>query len=83
MNRGLFVIGLAMLAGGANCARETVSCPEGTAIVDFQNGGRECVPVGPDGGLGGTGGILLQAAGWSALGSAWQTARAKSRLAAR
>ena len=57
MSRGLWVIALAMLIGGANCARETVSCPEGTAIVDFENGGRECVPVGPDGGLGGTGGM--------------------------
>jgi hypothetical protein len=57
MNRGLWAIGLAMLLGGANCARETVSCPEGTAIIDFENGGRECVPVGPDGGLGGTGGM--------------------------
>ena len=57
MNRGLWVIGLAVLLGGANCARETVSCPEGTAIVDFEDGGRECVPIGPDGGLGGTGGM--------------------------
>jgi hypothetical protein len=57
MNRGLWVIGLTMLLGGANCARETVSCPEGTAIVDFEDGGRECVPIGPDGGLGGTGGM--------------------------
>ena len=57
MNRGLWMIAWAMLIGGANCARETVTCPEGTAIVDFENGGRECVPVGPDGGLGGTGGM--------------------------
>ena len=51
------MIALAMLVGGAACARETVSCPEGTAILDFESGGRECVPVGPDGGLGGTGGM--------------------------
>jgi len=57
MNRGLWMIAWAMLIGGANCARETVTCPEGTAIVDFEDGGRECVPVGPDGGLGGTGGM--------------------------
>jgi hypothetical protein len=46
-----------MFVGGADCARNTVSCPEGTAILDFESGGRECVPVGPDGGLGGTGGM--------------------------
>ena len=57
MTRGLWLIALATLLAGADCARNTVSCPEGTAIVDFENGGRECVPVGPDGGLGGTGGM--------------------------
>ena len=57
MRRGLCVIAVAALIGGADCARETVSCPEGTAIPDFDSGGRECVPIGPDGGLGGTGGM--------------------------
>ena len=56
MRRGLCVIAVAALIGGADCARETVSCPDGTAIPDFDSGGRECVPIEPDGGLGGTGG---------------------------
>ena len=46
MSRALCVIAMAMLVGGADCARKTVSCPEGTAIPDFESGGRECVPVG-------------------------------------
>lgn len=61
MTRGLWLIALATLLAGADCARNTVSCPEGTAILDFESGGRECVPVGPDGGLGGTGGMGNQA----------------------
>ena len=46
MTRGLWLIALATLLAGADCARNTVSCPEGTAILDFESGGRECVPCG-------------------------------------